>query len=488
MMRLLTGSLWVFVLFSFLGWALQSVIESIREKRWINAGFLTLPFLPSVGAGFALLYVLLLRLENVVMLFFISALTLTLFKYFIARLFDHLCGFRWKNYADSKFKLNKYVAVWEPFAYGAAGVLAVKLAFVPLAPLTSALPLWAALLIPAAITVFIIADSVISLITVVKLRKNLQQMKDLSRLLDNGDKAASDEALREEYERKMLESSRFRLRLIKAFPDMESFDYEKQLANLKARHHLVRQRNNAVYERRIPNKEDRPFAYGLSFAKLFWLFVIGSFFGTLLETVWALFAEGHFEVRVGWVLGPFIPVYGGGAVAITLCLYKLHGKSDVIVFVASAVIGATFEYFCSYFQEKFLGSISWDYSDTPFNLDGRTNLMFALIWGFLGLLWLRNLYPFLSNLIEKIPKKAGKILTVVLCIFMAADGLLSIAAINRMHQRAAHIPPKTVVGELCDAVFTDDYMHFIYPHMGSKETFAAERRQKAEQAEKPAAH
>lgn len=483
-MKLLTEGLWIFVLFSFLGWAAQCVMESVRQKHWVNTGFLALPFVPSVGFGFVLLYLILHRIENIFILFFTSAVLLTLFKYAVARMFDRAFGFKWKDYTDSKYKLNKYVSIWEPFAYGAAGVLAVRLAFVPVTALASALPLWAAVLIPAVTALLIIADTVVSCVTVVKLRKNLKQMDNLSRLLAVESRDASDDALREEYERRMIESSRFRMRLIKAFPDMESFDYEKQLANLKAHHHLVRERNNAVYEKKIEKKEDRPFAYGLSFSKLFWLFVIGSFFGTVLETFWALFAEGHFEMRVGWVLGPFIPVYGVGAVAITLCLYKLHSKSDVIVYLASAAIGATFEYLCSYFQEKFLGTISWDYSDTPFNLDGRTNLMFALIWGFLGLVWLRNLYPFISNLIEKIPKKAGKIITVILCVFMALDGLLSIAAINRWHERAESLPPQNVVGQLCDAVFTDEYMEFIYPHMGNKETFAEERRQKAEKAEK----
>ena len=297
--------------------------------------------------------------------------------------------------------------------------------------------------------------------TIVRLRRHLREMENISKLLEAEGDAVSDEALRREYERKMIENPRFRLRLIRAFPDMESFDYQKQLANLREYHNMVRKRNSEVYEKTIEEKADRPFAYGLSFSKLFWLFVIGSFFGTVLETFWALFAEGRFEMRVGWVFGPLIPVYGGGAVAITLCLYKLHSKNDVIVFAASAVIGATFEYFCSYFQEKFLGTISWDYSDTPFNLDGRTNLMFALIWGFLGLVWLRYLYPFISRMIEKIPKKPGKRLTVILCIVLAADGLLSIAAIDRKNKRAENIPPQTVIGQFCDAVFTDEYMDVI---------------------------
>lgn len=249
-------------------------------------------------------------------------------------------------------------------------------------------------------------------------------------------------------------------------------------------HRLVMKRNNEAYEKTIDKKEDQPFAYGLCFSKLFWLFVIGSFFGTVLETFYALIFEGHFEVRVGMVTGPFIPVYGGGAVLITLCLYKLYKINSFIVFLASAFIGAAFEFFCSYFQEMILGTISWDYSDTPFNIDGRTNLAYAIVWGILGLFWLRYIYPFISRFIEKIPKKTGKPITIILLIFMIISGILTNVAIARKTRRAENIPPKTAIGAFCDKVFTDDYMDFVFPHMGNKETFAEERRQKELAAEK----
>lgn len=92
--------------------------------------------------------------------------------------------------------------------------------------------------------------------------------------------------------------------------------------------------------------------------------------------------DGNFQVRVGLVYGPFIPVYGGGACFLTVVLYKLYKLNDTLIYVISAVVGASFEYFCSWFQETVFGTVSWDYSDTPLNFNGRTNLMYALIWGF----------------------------------------------------------------------------------------------------------
>ncbi len=257
----------------------------------------------------------------------------------------------------------------------------------------------------------------------------------------------------------------------------ESHRFREKLRDIRERHKLVIKRNNEVYEKKIEKKEDRPFAYGLCFSKLFWLFLIGSFFGTVLETVFALICEKHFEVRVGMVIGPFIPVYGGGAVAITLCLYKLYKMNNFIILLVAAVIGSAFEFLCSYFQEMILGTISWDYSDTPFNIDGRTNLAYGIIWGLLGLIWLRYVYPILSRLIEKIPKKPGRELTVILFVIMTIGGILTNVAIERKNMRAENEPPKTVIGEFCDTVFTDDYMDFIFPHMGTKDTFAQERKQ-----------
>ena len=219
------------------------------------------------------------------------------------------------------------------------------------------------------------------------------------------------------------------------------------------------------YTQTFENKEDKPFAYGFCFTKLFYLFVIGSFIGTILETIWAFCVDGHFEMRVGMVYGPFIPVYGGGACFLTAALYKLYKLNDTLVFTISAFVGAGFEYFCSWLQEQIFGTVSWDYSDTPFNLDGRTNLMYALIWGFLGLVWVRYLYPWTAKLIEKIPKRAGAIITTFLIVFMAFNGFMSVTAIARWTQRTEGVPASNSFEEYLDEKFDDEKMEFLFPGM-----------------------
>ncbi len=126
------------------------------------------------------------------------------------------------------------------------------------------------------------------------------------------------------------------------------------------------------------------FASGLNVYKLIWIFTIGSVLGYLLETAWFFLQSGHYICRQGVVFGPISEIYGFGAVLLTLALYRIRNKNAIWIFLFSGILGASFEYFCSFFQEKLCGTISWDYSDQPFNLHGRTSLAFVVVWGFWG--------------------------------------------------------------------------------------------------------
>lgn len=212
------------------------------------------------------------------------------------------------------------------------------------------------------------------------------------------------------------------------------------------------------------------FATGLNFYKLFWVFFIGSFVGVIVEILFCLVTEGHFECRQGVVYGPFNPVYGFGAVVITIVLYILRRQRDLVIFIGGSVIGGAFEWLCSYFQEMFMGTVSWDYSDIPFNIGGRTCLLYSLFWGILAIVWLKFIYPLMSALIERIPNKIGRLVTWVLVLFMAFDMFISSAAVVRMGERQKDIAPKTSFDRFLDNNLDDEFLTQIYPNMRNPES------------------
>lgn len=464
-MQIFINCLWVFCICAFLGWLIQFGVKVCMKHDATNFGFITLPFSCGYGLGGVLSYLVFYGTNNFVMVFFGGLLLLTTLKVLLALAFENFFGFKWVDCSNKKLNLNGYVTAGEAFFFGVAALVLVFLVFPLIDLLTIQMAHWLALLIASVITGVIVADFIVSAMSVFRLRNHLKQMKNITELLGDSKSAASEAELQLKYEEKLMKDKAFRKRLIRTFPDMEFADYQKQFDDLKIKYKLMKERNSDVYEYRIKNEDEKPFAYGLTFTKIFWLFFVGSFFGTIVETIWCIITRGHFEIRTGLVWGPFIPVYGGGAVLITLCLYKLHKANDFIVYGVSAIVGATFEYFCSLFQEYFLGTVSWDYSNTPFNIDGRTNLKFALMWGVLGLLWVRYIYPCFCRIIQKIPKKAGKTLTIILLVFMIINGIVSFCAVYRKTQRQNNIPAQNFVAEVFDEYFNDEYMNNIYPNM-----------------------
>ena len=210
----------------------------------------------------------------------------------------------------------------------------------------------------------------------------------------------------------------------------------------------------------------KSFAKGMNYYKLFWIFFIGCFLGVVIETIWCLATRGHIESRQGLIYGPFNLVYGIGTLAMTLGLNWLSQKRDLWIFAGGFVIGSVFEFLCSWVQEMMFGSISWNYEHMPLNLAGRINVMYSMFWGLLALIWVKNIYPLITRLIEKIPNRVGIALTWVLTVFMILNTVISAIAVGRWSDRVTDgAPPTNGFEEFLDATYPDSFMEKVYPNM-----------------------
>lgn len=206
------------------------------------------------------------------------------------------------------------------------------------------------------------------------------------------------------------------------------------------------------------------FAEGLSFEKLFFIFLICSVVGAIYEDILIYVMQGQWMLHRGVIYGPFNVIYGFGAALMCWILLRKPYK-DWQIFGLAALVGGVVEYALSFLQEVFTGTTSWDYSHQLLNLNGRTTIPIMLFWGLLGLLLVKVVYPLLSNLIEKIPVQFGETLYRVLLIFMIFDMLISWTAILRQNLRHQGVPPWTPVGEFYDGFYTGDYLRKYFPNM-----------------------
>lgn len=105
--------------------------------------------------------------------------------------------------------------------------------------------------------------------------------------------------------------------------------------------------------------DKRIFAKGMSFKKMYLIFVLGSFFGTIYEDILSfskhLFIKNEIYLAThrGVIYGPFNPLYGVG---IVLVIYLLGRKkrSAAKTFIYGALLGGTIEYIVSFLMDKLL--------------------------------------------------------------------------------------------------------------------------------------
>lgn len=221
-------------------------------------------------------------------------------------------------------------------------------------------------------------------------------------------------------------------------------------------------------------KKTNNFAAGMNFYKIALICFAGSFAGVIVEMLWCLLTNGYLESRAGLVYGPFNLLYGVGAVAVSLVLYRYRNRRTLISFIGGMLAGSAIEYLLSWAQETVFGSVSWDYSHLPFNLNGRICLMYSVCWGFLGVFWIKSLYPRLAKLILKIPNDIGKAVTIALCIIFLFDAVVSTLAVERWSRRLDGTAPDTAYGRMMDERFPNERLERIYANMHFRSQDSAE--------------
>ena len=194
--------------------------------------------------------------------------------------------------------------------------------------------------------------------------------------------------------------------------------------------------------------------------KIFWIFVIGSVFGFFAEMLYALVYTRMIEIRRGLLYGPFIQVYGIGAVAYYLLVSRVENPKKV--FFIGMIAGGILEYLCSFLQEVFFGTISWDYSNLFMNINGRTSLLYCFYWGIIGVAYLKVVKPYLIKLDNLIEIKWVRVLTYFFMIFMIFDITISCMAGARQEARRKKLPPKNKIEIFIDEKYPDSFMDKIY--------------------------
>ena len=197
------------------------------------------------------------------------------------------------------------------------------------------------------------------------------------------------------------------------------------------------------------------------------LFFIASILGLVIEEVWMYFMYGVTESRVGLVWGPFSPLYGSGAIILTVIFFYMRraGAKWWLIFVVSMAVGGILEQLVGWGMYTFMGASSWDYSEVPGAITQWVAVPFLFFWGILGLVWAKILMPEMLFAIGKKTTKRQAVFITLLSIYLIADILMTLACFDRLSERERGIPPAGPFEEWIDTHFSDEFVENRFENM-----------------------
>ncbi len=155
----------------------------------------------------------------------------------------------------------------------------------------------------------------------------------------------------------------------------------------------------------------------------FLLFISYAFLGWCMEVGCKYVQFGKFINR-GFLIGPYCPIYGWGAIAITILL-KRYTYDPLVLFITSTLVCSIIEYFTSYFMEKKYHARWWDYSSKKFNINGRICLETLVPFGILGLFIMYVTNPMLFKIYQSMSEIVVHIISITLFIIFIVDNIIS---------------------------------------------------------------
>lgn len=420
-------ALWLFFSYSALGWLAETALAAIRTHRYVDRSLLFGPLCIIYGIAGLLIHVFLRELsDHLFFLFLGAAIYATVVEWLAGHFLETLTHTRWWDYSDHKWQLDGYISLEASVVWGLLGVAVIKwvgpllIAAYDLIPeLVSHPLLWVLFGV-------LVVDISATALTLSGASARLPAVEMV------GNRIAAFSVRLGTWILARTEG-----RIQKAHPEATFAPQDREKTTV--------------------------FAQGCGFYKLMWIFFIGAFLGDVVETVFCRFSMGKWMSRSSVVWGDFSIVWGLAMALATLLLYRYKDRSSSFLFLAGTLLGGAYEYLCSVFTEIVFGTVFWDYSDIPFNLAGRVNLLYCFFWGFAAVAWFRLAYPRLNALIERVPVKPGRILTWIMVGFMTVNVLVSSLALARYDARSQGEEAANRLEQMVDEYFPDERMERVYP-------------------------
>ncbi|MBR3161895.1 MAG: putative ABC transporter permease [Bacilli bacterium] len=214
----------IFFIYSTLGWIAETIYTSIKEKKFVNRGFLIGPYCPIYGCGSVLMILYLTQYkDNFITVFLLSMLICCFLEYLTSYLMEKIFKARWWDYSDMKYNLNGRICGENALLFGIGGLVIIYIVNPIITKIINLFNPTITIILSIIFFTIFIADTILSFNIINKLKKNInvinttndstQELKSLvSAIISNNI---------ETHKNKL---NIFQRRIIKAFPNINLND------------------------------------------------------------------------------------------------------------------------------------------------------------------------------------------------------------------------------------------------------------------------
>ncbi len=191
----------------------------------------------------------------------------------------------------------------------------------------------------------------------------------------------------------------------------------------------------------------------------FFLFFLYAVLGWIVEVTYVAIIDKKFVNR-GFLIGPYIPIYGYSAIIMVLYLNQ-YKENPLTVFMLAVFICSLLEYITSYLLEKIFNARWWDYSNLKFNINGRICLKNSFMFGVLSLILIYLINPIFINLLESMNTTWLYVLSIICLIIFITDLITSIVVVFKIKDKLSnHRFDATIeIRKLVNAKIKKRYLH-----------------------------
>lgn len=169
----------IFFIYAFAGWIMETTSISIRNKKFVNRGFLIGPVCPIYGYGVVLVSLLLQKYQNdIIVTFFMSIIICGFLEYFTSYFMEIIFKARWWDYSQRKFNINGRVCLENLVLFGLASCVIIYVTNPFIIKHLKMIPSMVQNVLIGALLVVHLVDNIVSYKIILNLKKVSNEIKD----------------------------------------------------------------------------------------------------------------------------------------------------------------------------------------------------------------------------------------------------------------------------------------------------------------------